>query len=307
MNEPNQQKIVDLDRGLFLVNYRSAEDPSAPPRVSVAPVPGYERFLEILLHPDAREPVLKEPNTALVVRVNSPAKLKVQVLPKNPGGSRAAMVRIEPVHYYTGAPASSVSVTAVPAAEKIDTRPALDLGALKLRGHVAGIGDVAVGANAWIAGPSAPSRIEGIALEWPTKPPELDIRYAVQFPNAQPGSGRIVPLGTFAGTRGRALPLTGVVLEMSGDENLQFVAEAVFLSAPTLRAAGKRVVLSGPTGREPLVGLRLTVEPIAAAEPVEAPPALAPANPPPPVRKPAASPGRVRVFRSKPRQDASVG
>ena len=157
---------------------------------------------------------------------------------------------------------------------------------------------MAVGPNTWIAGPAAPSRIEGLALEWPDKPADLDIRYAVQLANAQPGSSKMVPLGTFAGTRGRALPLIGVVLEMGGNSELQFAAEAIFLSAPTLRAIGRRVILSGPTGREPLVGLRIAVEPIAsfgAAEEIARP--AAPHAP--------AGSGRVRVFRSRPRQEAA--
>jgi hypothetical protein len=138
--------------------------------------------------------------------------------------------------------------------------------------------------------------VEGVALEWPDKPMGVDIRYAVQFSNGQAGSGRMVPLGTYAGTRGRALPITGVVLEMSGAEDLEFVAEAVFLNAPTLRAVGKRVVLSGPTNREPLVGIRVGVERTAVEQ------VAAPAKPP---RKAAGS-GRVRVFRSRPRQESAV-
>jgi hypothetical protein len=172
------------------------------------------------------------------------------------------------------------------------------------------MGDVVVGPDTWIAGPTAPSRIEGISLEWPDMPSGLGIQYAVQLANAGPGTGKMVPIGTFAGTRGRALPLTGVVFEMSGREDLEFVAEAVFLNAPTLRAVGKRVVLGGPSGREPLVGLRITLEPIGAAVVAEVasptPPAPPPAAAPQPVQKPASS-GRVRVFRSRPRQDSPTG
>jgi hypothetical protein len=60
------------------------------------------------------------------------------------------------------------------------------------------------------------------------------------------------------------------------------------------------VVLSGPTGREPLVGLRVTVERIAsfaASEEIARPPA---SQTPP-------TSGRVRVFRSRPRQEAAIG
>jgi hypothetical protein len=126
-------------------------------------------------------------------------------------------------------------------------------------GHVAGVGDVVVSSNEWIAGPMTPTRIEGIAIRWQEKPKDVELRYAVRSQNS---TATMVDLETFAGTRGRALPITGIVLEMSGPgaEKHQFVAEAMFLSAPSLRAVGQRIVLAGPTGREPLVGLRIAIE-----------------------------------------------
>ena len=292
MYELEQQKAVDLNRGLFFVNYKSAEDNIAPPKVALSAAEGDERNIQFILHPDATEPVLWEPNSRLVVRVSARSRLQVQVLPTRAGGSRAAIVSIEPIQSGQPAPAARPR-------EPITNARSLSTDAFKLLGHVAGIGDVVVGPNAWIAGPAAPSRIEGLALEWPDKPADLNIRYAVQLANAQAGSARMVPLGTFVGTRGRALPLTGVVLEMDGNTELQFSAEAIFLSAPTLRAIGRRVVLSGPTGREPLVGLRVAVERIASLAATDEI-ARAPAS-----QAPAAS-GRVRVFRSRPRQEAAI-
>lgn len=306
MNETDQQKVVDLDRGLFLVSYRSAEDLDRPPRVEVRPAPGHETRMELVLHPDSSGPVLWQPNSSLVVRVNSPGQLHVLVLPASPGSSFKAMVRVEPLHPGRR-PAPML------AAEK--TTGSAAVAGLKLLGHVAGIGDVVVGPDAWIAGPTTPSRVEGISLEWPDMPPGLEIRYAVQLANAGPGSSKMVPIGTFAGTRGRALPLTGVVFELSGREDIEFVTEAVFLNSPTLRAVGKRVVLSGPSGREPLVGLRIALAQIGAAAdagtasprpPAPAVSMVSSAAETPPVQKSIGA-GRVRVFRSRPRQDSSTG
>jgi hypothetical protein len=287
------QKVVDLERGLFLVNYKSAEDSSAPPKIALSVIEGHERNIEFILHPDATEPSLWRPNSALIVRANASARLQIEVLPTRAGGSRAASISIEPIQ--SGELASVTHAMG----HRSDVAGALNTDAFKLLAHVAGIGDVVVGPNAWIAGPAAPSRIEGLALEWPGKPADLDIRYAVQLANAQAGSARMVSLGTFAGTRGRALPLTGVVLQMDGNTELQFSAEAIFLSAPSLRAIGRRVVLSGPTGREPLVGIRVAVEQIAGFV------ATAESTRPAASQTPATS-GRVRVFRSKPRQEAAI-
>lgn len=282
-NETEQQKKLSLDRGLFFINYKSADDSVSPPRVIVAPAEGHERRMEIILHPDATEPTLYSPNSGLVVRINTPATLQVQVRPTRPGGSQSAIVRVEQIQ------AGRIPDAASPG-NGVGLHVATE--GLKVLGHVAGRGDIVVGPDAWIAGPAAPSRVEGVALEWPDKPASIDIRYAVQFANGQTGSGKMVPLGTYAGTRGRALPLTGVVLEMSGTDELKFVAEAGFLNAPTLRAVGKRVVLSGPTSREPLVGIRIGIERSAPAE-VVATSAIP--------RKSAGS-ARVRVFRSQQRQ-----
>jgi hypothetical protein len=290
MNNAEQQKMASLDRGLFFINYKSADDSLSPPHVTVAPAEGHERRMEIILHPDATEPTLREPNSGLVVRVNTPGALHVRVQPRRPGGSRAAVVSIEPIH------AGRMSVTSAGQSNGIRLHTQVATEGLTLLGHVAGRGDIIVGPNAWIAGPTAPSRVEGVALEWPDKPAGVDIRYAVQFANGQAGSGRMVPLGTYAGTRGQALPLTGVVLEMNGTDELEFVADAGFLNAPTLHAVGKRVVLSGPTSREPLVGLRIGIERIATAQQLVTPAGL---------RKPA-GPARVRVFRSRSRQASAI-
>ena len=295
MNEADQRKTVDLGRGLFFVNYRSAEDPAAPPKVIVAPARGDEDQFEFILHPDASEPTLWEPNSGFVVRARSPGRLQIQVLPKRPGGSRAAVVRIEPIQ-----PGRIPDVSRDRAEISGPSGVARGDG-LKVLAHVAGIGDTTVGPNTWIAGPASPSRVEGIALDWADRPDGVEIHYAVQFLKGQAGSGKMVSLGTFAGTRGRALPLTGVVLEMAGNNEFEFVAEALFLNAPTLRAVGQRVVLSGPTGREPLVGLRIAVEradrAVAASSKTASPARTA--------SKPAGS-GRVRVFRSRPRQTTAV-
>ena len=90
----------------------------------------------------------------------------------------------------------------------------------------------------------------------------VDIRYSVKTAQPLDISGRNLDLGAFAGTRGRAMALTGLMLELTGpDASLyRFSAEALFLGSPVMRVSGERVVVSGPTGREPLVGLRVGLQ-----------------------------------------------
>jgi hypothetical protein len=271
------------------------------------------------------------------VRASATARLLVEVTPARSGGSIAANLKVErlslgeptavssalppmtwPVKAADGGGRGRASI--LPAARSDTTaQTSHDLAGLSVLGHVAGIGDVVAGANEWIAGPSAPSRIEGIAVEWPGKPEQLDLRYSVRLGRPQAFPSPMTELGSFAGTRGQALPLTGIVFELSGaaSSDYQLSVEAAFLGSPTMRVIGRRVALSGPTGREPLIGLRVNLEPInvppareagetidPVARPAPAtPPAAAPA-PAPAMRAPARSPvarssSRVRVFRSR--------
>lgn len=250
-----KRKLVDIDRGLFLVRYATADDDSEPPIVSVAIDPSDDEDATIILHPDAKEAVLYEPGAALMVRATTRVKLTVEVMPLRENGSTAASVKVEAL---TQGDALAASAQASP----FDGSSRINVDDLRVLGHVAGIGDVVVPAREWIAGPSAPSRIEGIAIEWPRKPGGIELQYAVKLAKANAQSG-MVGLGSFVGTRGRAMPITSIVFELSGEESAdcQLNVEALFLGSPAVRSTGQRIVVSGPTAREPLVGLRVDIEP----------------------------------------------
>ena len=289
MERAKQQQTVAINRGLFLVHYAAAEDQAQPPKIMVCAEPASNKNISILLHPDCDEAVLWQPEAHLVVQALAPGKLAVQVIPRQEGGSVAATVNIEPLSQGQAPVAPNRTRTIAPRDRKN----------ISILGHVSGLGDVLVGTNEWIAGPSAPSRIEGISIEWPGKPADLEIHYAVKTAKPQSSSGRQVELGTFAGTRGKAMPIVGLMFEISGPSatDLQLCVEAVFLGAPILRVVGKQVVASGPTGREPLVGLRLNLEPARDASHSQTKASG---------RKPNRSADRVRVFRSRPRSKQLV-
>jgi hypothetical protein len=288
MENARKTKIVEIDRGLFLVRYATAEDQMQPPTIAVAPHAASEKNISFILHPDHDRALLFQPGRCLVVRATAPGKLLIDVAPLQEGGSAAATIRIEALNQ--GKASSFV--------EREKTRNGLqrDFRDFRVRGHIANIGDVIVNANEWLAGPAAPSRIEGISIEWPGKPQDINIRYSVKTARAQAISDRQMELGSFAGTRGKALPIVGITLEIFGPAaaNFQLSAEAIFLGSPVARATGDRLVLSGPTGREPLVGLRIGAEELEmAAATLSKPSANRPARPP----------SRVRVFRSHTVQD----
>jgi hypothetical protein len=251
MERSRHQQTIAVNRGLFLVRYAAAEDTVRPPTVTIAPASAPNENFDFLLHPDHDQAVLWQPDSCLVMRTFEPGNLSVEVRASHDGGSAAATVRIEPL---TQGRSTETAKTTNPG-----KAPLLD--SFRVLGHVTGIGDQEVGVDQWLGGPSAPSRIEGISIRWPDKPHDLDIRYAAKTAKPQPTSGIAVGMGAFSGTRGKTMPIVALLLEMSGSggENLQFIADALFLGATTKRVVGKRLVASGPTGREPLVGLRISV------------------------------------------------
>jgi len=260
---------------LYLLRYESAVDQSQPPQVRVMRESGSEASVALILHPEAQDAVLERPGHCVVVRAVGEGRLTIEVRASAPNGSTNATVQLEPVRHGLSASA----------------RP-LDLKELRILGHVSRRGDVEVGLGEWIAGPSNPLPIEGLELRWPGRSSQLDIRYAVRIGGPQPTPSKPVGPGTFVGTRGRALPLIGASFELGGSEaaGYQLVIDALFLGSPPVRTIGSKLNITGSTGREPLVGLRLTVE---TKPDIRARPTPATTSP----GFPADGTRRVRVFR----------
>ena len=241
-----ERNYLDVSRGLFLVRYDTAEDAANPPRVALSPEGWDPSELQFVLPPDAEQPVLWSPGGSLILRALRAGRIMVTVISSLPQGSTVAGVQLVPL-----------------TDDPLDlglARP-IDLSKIKVLGHLSGIGDVRVACNEWLGGPASPSRIEGIALEMADLPETLRFRYSVRIGGSRPVTGEMFDAGAFAGTRGRALPLVGATFEISGRGAARYVvvAEALFLGSPVMRVSGQRVVVAGPTGREPLVGLRLSV------------------------------------------------
>jgi hypothetical protein len=291
MRGARQRKTIDIDRGLFLIRYATAEDEANPPKVTVAADPASKRAISLLTHPDEDEAILWRPGACFVARALKPGTLVVEVAAGPDGSSTAASVRVETL--------TQGGVAPKPRATRSSEARPVSLDGLTLIGHVAGIGDVRVNPGEWLAGPSAPSRIEGISIEWPKKPADLAIRYSVTTAKPQTISQRMVELGGYAGTRGKALALVGIALELLGRaaNDVQLNVEATFLGSPAIQRIGPRVSLSGPTGREPLVGLKIALERAGAEKLVKLPPNGNGTE---------RTINRVRVFRNRAKPDQSA-
>ena len=291
-------KAVDLERGLYLVRYATADDPLDAPLVTIS---AEGRGIDILHDPSEESPELWQPGGCLVVHAKARGRLVITISPALQSRSTRAVINIEPIRSGALADAAPAPMRSMPQPQGVEP---VDISSFRMLGHVSRVGDVYVGPDQWIGGPEAPSRVEGFAIEWPGKPAGLDLRYAVAIAKPDKASARPRYLNEFAGSRGKSMPILGVQLELVGAESYQcqLVAEALYLGAPMMRSAGSRIDLKGPTGREPLVGLRVGIQARGAARQSPPPP---PAPSPPPMMGMAPPPeernsGRVRVFRRRP-------
>jgi hypothetical protein len=256
-----QKKSIEVQKGLFLIRYDSADDFASPPRVMISPDPGDAEGIKLILPPGTDEAILWSPGACIVLHAHQNGRIDVAVSPAQPNGSVGARIRLVPLSNDPGGLAIAGSAEAV-------SEGVFDPSQIRVMGHVAGVGDVVVKTGEWVAGPEAPSRIEGFILQWKNKPRDVGLRYAARIGGPRPVPTRMVDVGTFAGTRGRALPLVGATLEMSGAgaNGHQLEVDALFLGSPQMRVVGPRVVISGPTGREPLIGLRVAIGAIGEAK-----------------------------------------
>jgi hypothetical protein len=246
------QQTAKIQKGLSLIKYASAKDISSPPIVIIRQAPGCELLVELILPSDTQEPILWSPGGCLIAKATRPAQLLVQVVPADRSGG-SVDATIEFLHLTSDpAGAQKVSSTLVP----------MNMASFRLLGHVAGLGDVIVGADDWIAGPKAPARVEGVSIDWPDMPKTLGLRYSAKIGGQRPVTTAFVEAGQYVGTRGRALPLIGLTIELTGIKATKYciVSDAIFQGSPLTRVSGRCVVLAAPTGREALLGLRVAIE-----------------------------------------------
>ena len=126
-------------------------------------------------------------------------------------------------------------------------------------GHIQAVGDTVV-QDAWLGDPTSTRRIEGFAIGLMGLPDSLGLSYGALIQ----GSRHYVNAtsGQFVGTRQKSKSLVGVFFDLSGDDADQYVltGQVVFSGqAPQTIQSGQPV--TGPTGTEPLVALRLVVIP----------------------------------------------
>jgi hypothetical protein len=205
---------------------------------------------------------LAAPGDYMLVHAKRSGAIDLTVSSSRPNGSVEAEVRLERLMPDASRTTTHVVAAHAPVAKIKKTTSLIEKSpALEILAHVSHRGDILVNGSDWICGPDCPMPIEGLEIRWPGKPADVNLAYEVAagMRTRQRSAEKLV--GQFAGTRGEALPLVGVKLRLTGARASEYelVADALFLGSQIATRSGAEIFLSGSTGREPLVGLRLSV------------------------------------------------
>lgn len=129
---------------------------------------------------------------------------------------------------------------------------------LKLLGHIERRGDVSV-TDDWLGEPTSTARIEGFSIDWADKPKGVELAYLCRTGK---GAEPIVAMsGQYAGTRRQAKPITAVAFTLTGTDaaDYELSGQAAFAGQTPVTISSDKE-LSGPSGTEQLVALRIVVQ-----------------------------------------------
>ena len=255
----SERRDLRIPRGVVIVRYAASKSGRAAPSLVISVPHGAGAELIDLAERD--EQTLPKPGTATVIRALRDTVVSLEVIPAQPGGSLDAEVHLERM-MVSATQSERPPLQAAPAAPAAPALfPAGALADFQVLAHVSRRGDILAGNGEWICGPQVPMSIEGIEVRLGRLAPDLDVMVSGAARMRTPVAFPVSPAGTFIGTRGRAAPLTTLSFSLIGRaaQAFQLSVDALFLAAPIVSRLGNAIELSGPTGNEPLVGLRLAL------------------------------------------------
>src|SRR5262245_61161753 len=94
MNPSSEQEALDLERGLFLIRYKSAESEISPPTIIVSVDSASDGRVELILPPDATRTILQSPGACLVARATNNCRLWTAVEPTDPRASDVVSIEL---------------------------------------------------------------------------------------------------------------------------------------------------------------------------------------------------------------------
>lgn len=130
---------------------------------------------------------------------------------------------------------------------------------LKLLGHVQSRGDITT-THDWLGDANGTARLEGFLIDWANRPEGVDLVYTSTIAGAGP-SPKVLS-GHYSGTRAKGAALVAVGFSLTGpnSRHYQVSGEVAFAGAGPQPIAADQM-LFGPTGKEALVGIKLSISP----------------------------------------------
>jgi hypothetical protein len=275
--------LLPVKKGLHVLRYVSATDMMRPPRVLVMGKPGASEGLSLMFSPDVTEGLLVRFDDCVAIRATHPAVVMVTTL-------------ADPLCVSTDV---ELKLEAIDRGDRLANREAkaaapgpAPLGRFLVEGHVQAVGDSRAGPSGWLGAATGDNRLECFSVAWLESIKGVRLSYGCEMLGRGRQTARVP--GQLVGTKGQSTAISRVFFELNGSQaaEWEFVVTAAFRGGPPRMATGQKVELAGPTGQEPLTGLKIELRERDAT--AEASPEL------PPAVAAAASPerGRVRVFRA---------
>lgn len=250
--------IVSLQPGLYLIRHPGI---GLPP-VTLSRSPFGAGSVKSLSTDASGEMVLRGPSDCVVVHIcDAPANLLVAAYGGVPGVAPPSL-RIDRVALDQAAPPAALAAPA-PAPAPAQVSVAVERDGLLLVAHIERTGDVVAVPGELLGSMEGMKRVEGFQVEWVGRPEGVDVAYATEVE----GHGRmpVVTTGHFSGTRQSARRVTGVVFNLVGPKAGSYMLEgtAYFSGgfAMPISAASQGMTISGPSGSEHLIGLRIEALP----------------------------------------------
>jgi hypothetical protein len=270
----SERRELRIPRGVVVVRYTNSKAKRVAPRIVLtAQKDGEAELIGLTSH---SQQVLAKPGNAVVVRAQRDTTIVIEIVPAEDDGSLDAEIHVERLSSHLPQEDRIADRVAMPAPAVLATslRDALD--DFRILAHVARHGDVVVGSGEWICGPRVPMSVEGIEVQLGRLAEGIDVLVSAEARLRRPLSFPATSAGSFVGTRGRATPLTGLTFSLIGRAaaSFQLSIDALFLGNPIVTKIGNSIELSGPSGTEPLVGIRLSLQEAAVARPAPARPAM---------------------------------
>ncbi|WP_201217690.1 hypothetical protein [Halochromatium roseum] len=251
-------QIVMLKQGLYLFRCASdyPEGQQVPTTLQAAPVATGQ--VDFFPGVGVSRNTLRALGDCVVVRVSrgDGAVMLAKYLVPGHSAANDVQIQIDQVDA-TGRFVRDSETKRDPSAGGMSSSPSSQLETIDLQGHVERQGDVSA-VNGWLGNPQKSARLEGFSVHWYNRPEGVDLAYQCHVEGL--GDSPLIKSGGFVGTRQRGAGITQILFSLVGQRagDYEIQGQVCFTRGGSQQiVAGER--FSGPTGREHLSALRLSI------------------------------------------------